>query len=166
MTQNRLVQKPDPLLTFTRLPDVTIRRPQRSARISTHVAILKIKSTVKIPPAPDPGKVIQVSLISEKARPRSTKRVKFRPPGCLKRTHTHLRRDCAVSRSWGRRGGRFSGSEDDWQKMSGTTRQPHTDTQQADVRDCMIRRRAGSQGNGRKWHLQRVMSSSQNLFTD
>lgn len=30
--------------------------------------------------------------------------------------------------------------------MSGTTRQPHTDTQQADVRDCMIRRRAGSQG--------------------
>lgn len=33
----------------------------------------------------------------------------------------------------------FCGSVDDWQKMSGTTRQPHTDTQQADVRDCMIR---------------------------
>lgn len=40
----------------------------------------------------------------------------------------------------------FCGSVDDWQKMSGATRQPHTDTQQADVRDCMIRGRAGSQG--------------------
>lgn len=42
--------------------------------------------------------------------------------------------------------GMMRGAADDWQKMSGTTRQPHTDTQQADVSDCMIRGRAGSQG--------------------
>lgn len=45
---------------------------------------------------------------------------------------------------WGGEGAAFSAN--DWQKMSGTTRQPHTDTQQADVKDCMIRGRAGSQG--------------------
>lgn len=43
-------------------------------------------------------------------------------------------------------GGVMRGAADDWQKMSGTTRQPHIDTQQADVSDCMIRGRAGSQG--------------------
>ncbi len=115
--------------------------PERSAQIFIHVAILKIKCTVKIRPAPDLGNVIGVSLISEKAQPRSKeRRVRFRPPGCLQRTHT-----CDGIAPWAG-AERTEVAEDDWQKMSGATRQPHTDTQQADVRDCMIRERAGSQG--------------------
>lgn len=36
------------------------------------------------------------------------------------------------------------GRAGDWHKMSGTTLQPHTDSQQTDVIDCMIRERTGS----------------------
>ena len=66
---------------------------------------------------------------------------------------THLWRVAPWARAGGRGGmggALFYGSADDWQKMSGARRQPHTDTQQADVTDCMIRR---------KWRLHRVMSS-------
>lgn len=122
--------------------------PQRSAQIFAHVAVLKIKSSVKIQPAPDLGKVIRVSLIFWKSSATQHEESRVQASGASKRTHTHLWRDCTVSRSW-RGGGGFSNSEDDWQKMSGTTRQPHTDTQQADVRCCMIRRRADSQGRRR-----------------
>lgn len=135
--------------------------PQRSAQIFAHVAILKIKSSVKIQSAPDLGKVIRVSLIFWKSSATQREERRVQASGVSKRTHTYLWRDCTVSRSWRGAGG-FSKSEDDWQKMSGTTRRPHTGTAGRcqmlhDKKEGRLTRKK------KKWHLQRVMSSFQTL---
>lgn len=78
--------------------------PQRSAQIFAHVAILKIKSSVKIQSAPDLGKVIRVSLIFWKSSATQHEDRRVQASGVSKRTHapvTGLHREPKLE---GRRG--------------------------------------------------------------
>lgn len=113
--------------------------PQRSAQIWAPVTILKIKKHCNDPAAPRSreGHPSVTDLWKSLAAQQGGSQVQASRVSA-KDTHT-----CDGIVPWARIEGEGE------VRMIGRKCQPHTDTQQADVTDCMIRERAGSQGTER-----------------
>lgn len=141
---------PDQLLTFTQLPYVTIRNTSKvSPDLGPRYAIEnQIYCKDLVSPRSKEGHQSVTGFWKSLATQQEKSQVQA-PRMSAKDTHTC---DCGSL-----------GGTDDWQKVSGTTRQPHTDTQQADVTDCMIRGRTGSHGKEgssifrESWHLSHII---------
>lgn len=134
---------------------------QRSAQIFAHVAILKIKFSVKIQPAPDLGKVMWVSPIFWKSSTTQHEESQVQASRAPKRTHapvTGLHREPKLE---GRRGIlEFWG----WlaENVKHNTAVPHRHT--AGRCQMLHDKKEGTLTRKKKqWHLQRVMSSFQSL---
>ena len=140
--------RPDRPLTFTRLPDVTIRNTSKvNADLGSRNNIENQNHCKDPAPGSREGHLSVTDFwkkLGRAAWDASTSGLW----GVCKGTHTPvtgLHHEPGLREREG--DAVFWGSANDWQKLSGTPRQLRADTQQAHARDCMIRR-AGSQGRG------------------